>query len=263
MKKFIIFVGLLFCLCFASKASAADVGIQDDANLLDDNTEAELLQKMTTEADAMKSGIYILTTNDSTDDNEAYSDNYLASKVGYNNNGIVLVINMNIRNMHISTSGLMIDFWTKSRLNNTLDEIQENLKASQYDSAATLFVERIAEYRKEGIPGKSYHITASGNLVINKAISLTEASIAILISLIAGGAFFITTRLKYQLKLGNYHYDYQENSQIEPIENNDKLIRTFVTTRVIPRPPSNRGGGFGGGTHNTGGGSFGGGGRNF
>lgn len=263
MKKLIYLIGLLLCLCFASKVSAADVGIQDDANLIEDDHETELLEKMTAEAEMMHSGIYILTTNDTTDDNQTYSDNYLASKVGYNNNGIVLVINMNIRNMHISTSGLMIDFWTKSRLNTTLDEIQEHLTNSQYDSAVGIFVNRIAEYREDGIPGKSYTITASGDLVIKKSISLTEAIIATLVSMIAGGAFFITTRLKYQLKFGNYHYDYQENSQIEPIDNNDKLIRSFVTTRVIPKPPSNNGGGFGGGTHNTGGGSFGGGGRNF
>ncbi|MBS7576603.1 MULTISPECIES: TPM domain-containing protein [unclassified Enterococcus] len=263
MKKIFFLIGLLLSLTFAAKASAAEVGIQDDASLIDDSVEAELLEKMTTEAELLHSGIYILTTYDATDDNQTYSDNYLASKVGYNNNGIVLVINMNIRNMHISTSGLMIDFWTQSRLNTTLDEIQEDLKASQYDAAVTLFTERVSKYRKEGIPGKSYHISANGKLVIQKAISLTEATIAALIGLIASGAFFITTRLKYQLKLGNYHYDYQENSHIKLIENNDQLIRSFVTTRVIPKPPSNNGGGFGGGTHSTGGGSFGGGGRSF
>lgn len=262
MKKLIILIGFILISLTTLTVKAADYGIQDDANLLSETTKSQLLEKMAEESEKLKTGIFIYTTNEYTSDNQTTSDLYLADKVGFNNNGIVLVINMNIRNMHISTSGIMMKFWTDSRLNRTLDEIQDQLKSNDYDDAASLFVERIITYRKKGISGKSYTITSDGKLIIKNAISFTEASIAGLIAIICSILFFIITRLKYQLKIGNYKFDYQANSNVEITEKHDDLIRSYVTTRIIPRSTGG-GGSSGGGSHSTGGGSFGGGGRSF
>ncbi|MDR1567659.1 MAG: TPM domain-containing protein [Streptococcaceae bacterium] len=257
MKKIICAVAFLLCL-ISVKVKASEVKIEDNLNLFNEELKAKLLPKMQEEAKQLKSGIFILTTDEYTDDIQSFSDYYLSSQVGENKNGIAMVINMNTRNIHITTSGLMIKFWTNSRLNKSLDNIQSDLKDASYDSAASQFVTDIAKYRKAGISGEKYEITSSGQLIIKKAITLTEASIAALIALLVAVVFFILTQMKYQLKIGNYNYDYQKNSTLKITEHQDKLVNSYVTTRVIPKPKSDSGG-----THTTGGGSFGGGSRSF
>lgn len=85
-----------------------------------------------------------------------------------------------------------------------------------------------------------------------------------IIAAVVAIGFFVSVRLRYQLKTGTYRYPYRQNAQLDLTERQDQLVNSFVTTRRIPKPSNNNGGGGGGSTTNSsGGGTFGGGGRSF
>ena len=79
-------------------AFAAEETVADHAGLF---TEQEI-QKLNEEAEALnakiKGEVFIQTTNSNTGDIELYTDRYLSRRIGNDNNGSALVIDMSQRN---------------------------------------------------------------------------------------------------------------------------------------------------------------------
>jgi len=270
MKKisliFLITVGFFFA---TAPAFAAEDTVSDSAGLF----TAEEIQQLSQEADTLnetiKGEVFIETTNSATDDIEYYTDRYLADRIGNDNNGSALVINMGIREFHVSTSGNMIDYLTDARLNDMLDDMYDAASAGNYFQAALIYLQQSASFVDAGVPGGHYRVDRdTGKITYYKVLTPVEIVISLVVAAIAGIAFFVIVKSRYQLKMGGYKYPYREKSAIKLTQKEDRLVNSFVTTRRIPRPPKNNGGGggFGGGgstTHSSGGGTFGGGGRSF
>lgn len=84
--------------------------------------------------------------------------------------------------------------------------------------------------------------------------------------LLAAGGIFLGVYLRYSAKSKKPAYPFRQQSNMQLIRSEDRLINKTVHTRRIPRNDSNRhSGGFGGGssTHTSGGVTHGGGGRGF
>lgn len=259
---------LLLALAWAPlTASANSTHIEDGVGLFTAEEIQSLEKKAQDLSDKIKGGVYVVTTNANNEEPRSFADEYLREKVGNDNNGAVLLLDMGQREVYVSTSGNMIDYITDSRLNNMLDQITPNLSDGQYYDAATAYFDQADAYVEAGVPGGHYRIDEeTGKITYYKTITLMEGVIALLLAAIAAIAFFVVIKSKYQLKLGTYSYPYQENADVNLTVNENQLINSFVTTRRIPRNTNNLSGGGGGGgssTHSSGGGTFGGGGRSF
>ncbi|WP_265458782.1 TPM domain-containing protein [Enterococcus sp. HY326] len=247
MKKLFLILSFLLFACFLVqpvKASASSV--EDNAGLFtaDEITQLdEAIDNLNQHSDAQ---MFIVTNSTSVGTIRNYADNYLRDKVGNNNNGTVLVIDMASREVYISTSGNMITAITDSRLNKILDNVQGSLQDGDYYAAANDYVKGVRRY-------------------FVKEVTLIESIIAGVIAVVAGLAVFFTNLSRYQLKFGGYKYPFREKSSLNLDTQTDQLVNSYITTRRIPRNNNNGGGGFGGGssTHSSGGGTFGGGGRSF
>lgn len=248
-------------------ASADTTHIEDGVGLFTNEEIQGLENKAQDLSDKIKGGVYLVTTNTNSEEPRKFSDDYLREKVGNDNNGAVLLLDMGQREVYVSTSGNMIDYITDSRLNNMLDQITPNLSDGQYYEAATAYFDQADAYVEAGVPGGHYRIDEeTGKITYYKTITWMEGLIALLLAAVAAIAFFVIIKSKYQLKLGTYSYPYQENADVNLTVNENQLVNSFVTTRRIPRNTNNLSGGGGGGgssTHSSGGGTFGGGGRSF
>lgn len=269
MKKLLaLLFSLGMMLFFAHDVQAAN-SVEDQIGLFTEEEIAALNTAIDSVDEQFKGSMYIVTTNSSIDDIEEYTDDYLRDKVGNNNNGTVLAIDMRQRQFHISTSGNMIDYLTDKRRDEVLDEIQSAMAAGNYSAAANTYVTNISQYIEAGIPDRQYQVDRdTGKITYYKSITLLEGVIAVAIAAILGLAFFFVTLSRYQLRMGGYKYPYREKANLELTDQNHRLVNSFVTTRRIPRNNGGGGGGgFGGGggstTHSSGGGTFGGGGRSF
>lgn len=264
MKKFLLLLGFL-ALFNPLKAFAASDTVDDQANLLTPEERTELSNQADAINEKIKGEVFILTTNTNTEEPRDFADMQLMDRVGKDNNGALLLLDMNQREIYLSTSGNMIDYLTDKRVDKILDSVTAAMKDSDYYQAGANYLYDTNDFVDAGVPGGSYRVDEkTGKITRYKSIRPFEFIIGLIVAAVAAIAFFVSVRLRYQLKTGTYRYPYRQNAQLDLTERQDQLVNSFVTTRRIPKPSNNNGGGGGGSsTHSTGGGTFGGGGRSF
>ena len=265
MKKIFLLLSFLVLLLPLKAHAAADT-VDDQANLLTQEQRTELANQAATLDQKIKGQVFILTTNTNTEEPRTFANQQLTARVGKDNNGALLLIDMNQRQVYVSTSGTMIDYLTDKRVDKILDAVTAAMQNENYYQAGADYLSTTKEFVDAGVPKGSYRIDEkTGKITYYKAITPIEFAIGFVIAAAAAIAFFVSVRLRYQLKRGTYRYPYRQNAQLDLTERQDQLVNSFVTTRRIPRPSNNNGGGGGGGstTNSSGGGTFGGGGRGF
>ncbi|MDR2833983.1 MAG: TPM domain-containing protein [Streptococcaceae bacterium] len=258
MKKKILMTFLLSILFFLPTIThGATGGIEDNAGLFSDTTTLE--QQANQLAQKTKAGIYIVTTNGNSETPENFVRDYLRQKVGPDNNGIALLIDITNRDVYIRATGNMHIYITDSRVQSILDVVQPKLSNSDFQGGASSFFSEVEKYFEQGVPGnRDYTINpATGEITFQRSLQPMNILIAFIVALIIPIIFVVVTVSKYQLKLGTWKYPFRENGSIHLTSRQDTLTNSFVTTRRIPRN-TNSGGSSGGG-----GGGFSGGGRKF
>ncbi|MFC0233481.1 TPM domain-containing protein [Vagococcus entomophilus] len=267
MKKTFIalFFGVFFFFLPAS-VQAADTRIIDQANLF----TSEQKQSLETSVQAVKKSVnmdlVIVTTNSTNGKSYTeYADDYYDQNgygVGKNKSGALLLIDMKNRQIQISTAGKMVAYLTDKRINTLLTRLQTPLRENNPAKGVELFLEGVDSYYQKGIPnGKSYD-EQTGKILRVHSLSPLKIFVAFLIGGIAAGIFYFSILRRYQLKSGTYTYPYREKGDLTLEDQQDLLVDTFMTTRIIPKNNDSDGGGSS--THmSSGGQSHGGGGTSF
>lgn len=241
------------------------VFVYDQAGLL--RTDEELNESIVSLREKIRSDIVIVTTND----NEGLSpQNYADDFYDYNDfgydqprgDGVLLLIDMDSRNVWISTCGRCIEAFTDARIEEVLDEVAPRLTKGRYDSACRIFVEMTKEYM-EHPPGEKLSFlfrvkkSLSHHWLLYGILSLAGSGILVRL-LIAKGRDKVVSA-------GTY---IPQNGAVMT-ENTDQFIRERTSRTYSPVSSDDggsRGGGGGGGssTHTSSSGtSHGGGGRSF
>lgn len=263
MKKILLLLGFL-ALFNPLKVLAASDTVDDQANLLSPEERTELSKQADAINQKIKGQVFILTTNTNTEEPREFANTQLKARVGKDNNGALLLLDMNQRQIYLSTSGNMIDYVTDKRRDRLLDDVEAAMKDGNYYQASADYLSNTKDFVDDGVPSGSYRIDEkTGKVTYYKSITPLEFTIGLIVAAVAAIGFFISVRLRYQLKTGTYRYPYRQNAQLDLTERQDQLVNSFVTTRRIPKPSNNGGGGGGSTTNSSGGGTFGGGGRSF
>ncbi len=261
-----VLVGTL-CLGLPAWADGGQVIVDDQIEILDDT------QALVREAEAFSAECgwdLMFVTTDDTDGREAreYAEDYFMDHYAQDD-GIVYLIDMDNREIYVATSGDAIHFLTDSRIDDMLDAAYEKVSDGKYqETFAVMLRESVKDFQR-GIPDNHYIYDEDTGKVVYyekpKSVTGAEAAFSVVIGLIAGGLVFITVAATYRMKIGRYHYRWQENSKLSLRKKDDHFVRRFVTTRKIKHDPPSGGGGGGGSSVHTGSGghSFGGGGRSF
>lgn len=223
--------------------------VTDDAGLLTDTQRAGLQEAITEAEQQTGWDLYAVTTLDAGGKSaQAYADDFFDSSSG-GGSGVVLLIDMDNREIYISTAGEAIRYLTDRRIDTILDNAYGYVSEGDYADCFSEMLSGVVYAYEQGIPDGQYNYDVeTGKISVYRSVTPLEAVIAVLVALVAGIGVFAVIVGRYRLKFGGYTYDCHRFGSVNVTDEKDVLVNTVVTHRRIPR---NTGGSGGGGSRSS------------
>ena len=228
----------------------------------------------------MKMEAVIVTTEENSDSAQVFADGFYTEGgfgTGSDHSGILFLIDMDNRELYISTTGQMIRYMTDSRIEDVLDDVYGYASADYYGAASAFLADTETCYAN-GISKDQYNYdTETGKISRYHHLEWYEILFAIGIAAVCGGAAVASVLRSYSLHgedkrmAANFKLSYRRDRFTMGNILADALLTSYITQQVIASQKNNHpgagGGSFSGGgrssTHSYGGNSHGGGGRKF
>ena len=256
--------------------------VYDMADLFTDEEEEQLSGQAQALSDTMKMEAVIVTTEENSDSAQVFADGfYMAGGfgTGSDHSGILFLIDMDNRELYISTNGQMIRYMADSRVEDVLDDVYRYASDADYYGAAAAFLADTGKCYSNGISRDQYNYdTETGKISRYHHLEWYEILIALGVAAVCGGTAVASVIRSYSLRgedkrmTANFKLSYRRDSRFT-MGNvlADVLLTSYITQQVIQTQRNNGpgpgGGSFSGGgmssTHSYGGSSHGGGGRKF
>lgn len=277
IRCFLTILCLSVGLLAGMSASAEESYVYDWAELMSEAERLELHAMAMKLSDDWEMNFVAATTDDTQGKTtQEYADDFYDELFPENEEEdvILYLIDMEHREIYVSTSGQAIRYLTDERIEWVLDEIYPHVADGDYYMAFVEGMSRTQDFLREGIPQDQYHYDVeTGEIDAYKEpmkLTVGEILLALFSGLVPAAVTIGIIKAKYQLKFEDFHYDAYTDSDIRLSVKSDRLVNTFVTHRRIPRNNGNSGGGrsSGGGSRSSvhtssSGRSHGGGGRKF
>lgn len=270
MRKGLILCGLVWMLTILCTAAAwaetaveldgaSDKRVYDMAELLDEETEEMLEGQIAEKRKSLGLDIVIVTRSELSLSEEGdgkgaqeYADDCY-DEGGFGNgsgkDGILFLIDMENRELALSTAGKAIRIFTDQRIETMLDHVYEGASEGDFKASAAAFLEDVEYYGKKGIPSDQYNYdTETGKVSVYKSIRWYEALLAVGVSVFVAGMACLNVKRQYAMeddpqKLRNLNMAYRADCRFAYNDQNDRLVNKFVTSRVIPHNTGNSGSG--------------------
>lgn len=270
LKALVSLVVVAACVFSVPVVAFAQGGrVFDDAGLLDAAQIADLESDIAVLEESIGGNLVVATTADAGGKTEVeYADDYYING-GFAADGALFLIDMDNRQICISTSGEMIRYLDDARIEAILDVCYAAVAQEDYYGAASAFIAEVEGYYGTGIEEDQYNYdTETGEISYYNSVSAGELLFAGAVSIVVAVLVCLAVMAKYQLKFSQYRYPLQERSRFTLTRKEDIFLNEHTTSRRIESSSSNGGGGGGGGsassTHTSSSGStHGGGSRSF
>ncbi len=254
--------------------------VVDQADLFSEKDEVKMTRRAESVSDKYELSVVIVTadssrlsedTNDKPDQIWArdYADDFFDYHQ-YGEDGALLLISLDPRQVWISTTGKAIPLFTDARIEHLLDEIfkYSDLSAGDYSMAPYIFLDQVELNLRKG--WNESGTAGSTKLLTKKYLTGIELKRAFLIASAIALVFYVRTRIRYASQKVPDIYDVKARSNINELLKQDRYIRTDTDVRRVSTSSSSGGGGGssgggGGSSSHSGssGSSHGGGGRGF
>lgn len=237
LKKVFLLI-FVFILIFTNTGFAINSSQKNDTNFIEDYAGILKAIDTTKYNERLKSlkekygiPVYLYTINEEHNyKTRDLADEILYQRVGLNNNGIVLLIDMKYGQVYINSSGKAIDIMDDKRKEDLLDEIAPKIRNNP-ESMLDRYINIIEEYFEMGVK-------AGNRRVEEKSLKLGEIILALALGIIgfAISYFSINGTSKEKPRALTYPLLFAAFSPLMGIK--DNLIDT--KTRYIPIPRSNK-----------------------
>lgn len=240
--------------------------IYDFADLLTPSEEEEIYQQVNQFINKTNFDLAIVTINDN---NKLSAMEYADDFYDYNDfgtdaeySGILFLIDMDTREIYMSTTGKAIAMYSDSRIDMTLDAIYQEFSERHYMQGITKFVTIIENYDTMGLPSNKdskYAISDTGE-IYREFPWLIVLGAPLAITIIVIGIMIHKNKL---VRVATSSREYLDKDSLKMRVVSDRLIST--NTVAVPLSTSSSSGGGGGSSHHSGssGRSHGGGGHRF
>lgn len=218
--------------------------VYDDAGLL----TSEEISYLDSEIEALKDvtgwEIFAVSTSDTNGKSAmVYADDFFDTHTAEDADGVVLLIDMDNREMYISTCGEAIRYLTDGRLDHILDDAYYYASDSDFYNCFLAMAGGVENYYNAGIVNGQYNYdTETGQVSRYHSITLTEAMGALIAAIGVGLAIYLIVVGKYRLHFDTYKYDYHKHGSVRLNVNEDQFINRTVTQRRIQTSSGGSGG---------------------
>lgn len=246
-----------------------DEKIYDFADLFLDTEEEALFSSVTEYIDEHDMDMVIVTIAENNKSNakeyaeDFYDYNYFGKGDHYD--GIIFLIDMDTREIYVTTTGNSMLYYDDERVEGLLDAAYTYMTSNEYYEAASAFVRRADRYATEGYSNSAdnYYIDENGDLIEKKSVNWLLT--IILPTVISSIVLWIFTSKHKGIKIATEADDYLDIPGIQYGQFVDNFLTTY-TSRTYIGSSSSSGGRSGGGissSRGSSGRSHGGGGRRF
>lgn len=246
----------------------AEDRVYDFAELLTASEETALYRALTDFEEDYEMDMVIVTI----DDNpfyyaETFADDFFDyNDFGRNSSrdGILFLIDMDTREMYISTSGTAQLMYDDARIDKILDYTYDEISDQDYYGCASQFVTQSAKFASMGIPSsnKGARVDENGEYIYDPDVPFPIFAVLI-ISIIVALIFFGAGTAKHKtIRKATQARAYLVKDSFQLISQEDRFISTH-TSKVYDPPSSSSSGGGSSTHHSSSGRSHGGGGRHF
>lgn len=251
----------------ATPAVDASEKVYDFAELLSDSEEDTIYKEITKYIDTTNMDFVVVTISENNKNSaQSYADDFYDYNdfgIGSSNNGVLFLVDMDTREIYISTTGQAIDYYSDYRINSCLDNIYLEFSNGNYYEGVLGTINTLENYFELGLPSNkdsNYEILNDGE-VVRKFPYFLVFGIPFIITVIVIKIMVSKNKL-VRKATSSREYLVKDSVHIKTIH--DRLVSTHTT--VTPIYQSNSSGGSGGGssTHRgSSGRSHGGGGHRF
>lgn len=264
MKKQLtaIFLAVLLCVMAVVPAFASDPRLVDDADLLTVSEEADLLLKLDEISERQELDVVVVTV-DSLDGKtpQAFADDYYDYHdygFGADKDGILLLVSMEERDWHITTTGFGITAFTDAGIAYISEEILFWLSDGYYVEAFETYADQCDAFITQSKTGAPYDV----NNMPHEPLSFLSVVVSLLIGFII--AKISVGVMKGQLKTVRREPaadNYVVDGSMNVTKSRDFFLYRNVTRREKPKENKTSGGstihtGSSGTSHGGGGGKF-------
>lgn len=221
--------------------AAQEGNVYDDAALLTESERSSLNNKISALKEESGWNIYAVTTADAGGKTATeYADDFFDIYSPEQEDGVVLLIDMDNREITISTCGIAIRYLTDDRIEYILDDAYTDVSNGNYGDCLDTMLNGVAQYYRAGIPENQYNYdTETGKVSRYHTLSLGEILIAVVLAVACGGAIYGVVIGKYRLKFDTYQYAFREYGKVNLRIKEDRFVNQTVTHRRIPKQTSN------------------------
>ena len=224
----------------------------DAADLLTDNEEAKLLERLDSISTAHNSNVVILTVNDHSGPIQNYADDYFdynGFQADFNGSGVLFMLSMDEREWAVSTSGDAAYAFTDYGQEYLTDQMLPYLRDGDYYGAFSKYIDVADRFLTLYEQGTPYDVQSgpvkSKNLVGGALVSLL-IGIVIAFAIVA----FMAKDL-HSVHMNASAAGYQSHSGIKMKVHQDQYIRTTTARTKLPEHNEDRGGHSGGSSMHT------------
>ena len=277
LKKYIVMLAVCMLSCVGMltgvthAVSAAVPSVYDEAGLLSEDERVALLEQVNALREKTGWDIFAVTTaNANGKSARAYADDFYDAQTAEDSNGVLALIDMDNRDIYLSTCGEAIRYLEDARIEAILDDAFSYVVDGDYAGCLSVMIRGVEYYYEKGIHEDQYNYDVETGAVSEyRTLTWMEVVPVALLSAGVGIAIYCIIMNRYSLKgsTGNDSYPYTRYGKVDLTDTEDRFVHQTITHHVIQ---TNNGGGNGGGGghrssvhHSSGGRSHGGGGRSF
>ncbi len=221
--------------------------VYDEADILSEEEEIRLEQLCISYAEETHMDFVILTTEDAqSKTSEAFADDfYDEGGFGYNKpqgDGVLFLIDMDNREICISTCGEAIYYMTDQRIDEVLEAVYKSVSVGDYGAGCKTFLQKTAAFLKSD----PY---ARPTLKQRMLASLKRSPFYIAIAAVVAWIYASSLKRSRAYKNTTNYTTYQDRGNFHLVQREDFFLRETTTTRRIV---TDTGRGSGGGGHSGG-----------
>ena len=174
----------------------------------------------------------------------AYADDFYDEYTAEDSDGILVLIDMDNREIYISTCGEAIRYLTDARIERVLDDGYYYVSNGDYASCLSAMLSTAEYYYDAGINENQYNYDVETGAVSEyRVLTWMEVVPLFFLAVIVGLAIFFGVKRSYKMKGGRYDYPYMKYGKLDITAHEDRFIRQHTTHHRIQTDSHGGGGG--------------------